>query len=422
MRRRWLLTIGTVLLLTACGGGRTKQYNPLQVDFSATYNPMFEGQLYPSLIMGMANLEESYNGASSVGEPSDNALFSVSVTSPANNAILRITVDSSNLNYVTIIQEELPRRGQRYTFYPTLRWKYDKLYRTRQQGAIDLSFTCYINDEEVDVKNMHLHYRSVNDCLLSIRDTAGVHHDYRWMFAAYVNEEHPYTDTILSGMLQQGVVNKIMGYQSTSQHVVNQVEAIWHYALQHGITYSSISCTANPTKRSNVQRIRFFDEVYNTRQANCIDACVFFASVMRHIGLKPVIFVEPCHAYLGYYTDKNRRKMRLLETTITGWVDFNALERSLDPEAHGVDRLPAAQYAKVSKYLTEAERKRWEEDRMTFDELKHAVAHNLFVRASEYDNDNYKANRELFNSPENMQYQRLDIEQLRSQVKPITGE
>ncbi len=165
MMRRCLLTVCVVLLLAGCDGGRTKQYNPSLVNFTAIYNPMFEGQLYPSLVMGMANLEEAYGG-----EPSDNALFAVSVTSPANNAILRVTIDSSNLNYVTIFQEELPRRGQRYTFYPTLRWKYDKLYRTRQQGAIDLSFTCYINDEEVDVKNMHLHYRSVNDCLLSIRD------------------------------------------------------------------------------------------------------------------------------------------------------------------------------------------------------------------------------------------------------------
>jgi hypothetical protein len=47
------------------------------------------------------------------------------------------------------------------------------------------------------------------------------------------------------------------------------------------------------------------------------------------------------------------------------------------------------------------------------------VAHNLFLKATEYDGDNYKNNKKLFADPDNTQYQQLDIEQLRKIVQPI---
>ncbi|MBQ6069429.1 MAG: hypothetical protein IJK84_08005 [Bacteroidales bacterium] len=419
---RTVLILGFYLSLVLCGCHQTrpKVYDPSQVKFSVEYSPLFESQFYPSLVMGAASLSDPAYGLTDSG-----SLFSVSVTAPVSNAVLRISIDSSKLNYVTIFQEVLPVKDMRYTFYPTIKWKYDQLYRTRQQGVADLTFTCFINDEEVDVKNLRLNYRSANDCLLSVRDDAGRNHDYRWLFAAYVNEEHPYIDSILSGILSQGVVRKITGYQGDAKSVVSQVEAIWYYALERGITYSSISCTSTPTIRSNVQHIRFFDEVYNSRQANCVDACVFFASIMRKIGLKPVIFVEPCHAYLGYYTDKGRRNLRLLETTITAWADFPALTRDhkavmeANPNAQGKDRISSAMNSKYLKYLTDDEKKKWENNQMDFETFKRAVAHSLFVKASEYDKENYKNNKKLFASADNLQYQQLDIEQLRKIVQPI---
>lgn len=419
MKRILILSL-TVLLFAGCHVNKPKVFDPTKINFTVAYNPNLENQFYPSLVLGAAGLRDLNYGLTDT-----NALFSISVTAPVSNAVLRITIDSSKLNYVTIFQEVLPTKEMRYTFYPTIKWKFDKLYRTRQQGIADLTFTCYINDEEVDIKNLRINYRSANDCLLSVRDSKNHNHDYRWLFAAYVNEEHPYIDSILLDIMNQGVVNKITGYQNGSNSVVKQVEAIWYYALERGITYSSISCTSTPTTRSNVQHIRFFDEVYNSRQANCVDACVFFSSIIRKIGLRPIIFVEPCHAYLGYYTDRGRKNLQLLETTVTSWVDFPALTRDYNsikeenPDAKGQGRISSAMYVKYSKYLTEDERGMWENDKMDFASFKRAIAHNLFLKASEYNQENYKNNRKLFSSSSNMQYQQLDIEQLRKIVQPI---
>ena len=387
-------------LLTACQPKKgNKMFDPAQIAFSVEYNPLFDNQLYPSLLLATGNSDSP---------------FSIQMTAPADNSVLRIVIDSSALNYVTIIQEILPHRGERYTFQPQIKWKYDILRRLRQPGAIDLTFTCYINDEEIDLKNLHIGYRTVNECPLSLV-YEGRTYDFRWLFAAYVNEDHPQIEQILTDIIAQGTINRLSGYQNGAQAVRDQVFAVWYYALSSGIAYSSISCTSNPSPRANVQHIRFFDEVYSTRQANCIDACVFFASILRKIGLKPVIFVEPCHAYLGYYTDKNRRNIELLETTITSWVNFPQLDHSTDSEG----KLTEEAFNRIKKYLSDKEITLYEEGRLPLDKLKLAVARSLFQKATEYDRETYNNNRIHFADTASITYQQLDIELLRRQVRPI---
>ena len=406
MKNKILLFAFSLLLLAASCQPKAgnKQFDPRQVAFQAEYNPLFDGQIYPSLILGL-------NQSSNLSQI---PIFNLSVTAPRDNSVLRVVIDSSSLNYVTIIQEILPNRGERYTFQPSLKWKYDIMRRLRQPGAIDLTFTCYINDEEVDINNLHLGYRTVNECPLSLV-ADGQTNDFRWLFAAYVNEDHPQIEQILTEIMEQGNVSRISGYQNGERAVQDQVFAVWYYALNRGISYSSITCTSNPSPRANVQHIRFFDEVWGTRQANCVDACVFFASILRKMGLKPIIFVEPCHAYLGYYTDKNRKKVALLETTITSWVNFPELERSLDTEG----RLPDSKLDKVAKYLSSTDLERYKNGQINFEQLKRLVARSLFDKAAEYDRESYNANREHFADSNSITYQQLDIELLRNQVQPI---
>lgn len=403
-----LFFVLTTLLCSCHQAPGNKLFDPKEVAFSAAYNPLFDGQLYPSMLLATQATTQSSN------QDINLSTFSCTLTAPADNCVLRVVVDSSALNYVTIFQEILPRRGEEYTFQPSIKWKYDILRRLRQPGAIDLTFTCYINDEEVDIKNLHLAYRSVNECPLSLY-YQGVNNDFRWLFAAYVNEDHPQIEQIITDIMDQGTVQRLNGYQGTERNVRDQVFAVWYYALDHGITYSSISCTSNPSSRANVQHIRFFDEVYSSRQANCIDACVFFASILRKIGLKPVIFVEPCHAYLGYYTDKGRKNIALLETTITSWVNFPELERNLDADG----RLSDEAFNKIRKYLSDSEADQYMAGKMKFTELKKAVARSLFDKASEYDRETYNNNRTHFADTASITYQQLDIEQLRKQVQPI---
>ena len=391
-------------LATACHpkAGRG-EFDPRTVAFTARSSTLLDGQLYPSLIL-----------ATSQAEVPELAPLSVSLVAPRDNAVLRLVIDSSALNYVTIFQEILPHRGETYTFTPSVKWKYDALKGLRQPRPLDLTLTCYINDEQVDIKNLRLNARPVNECPLSLRSPDTLV-DTRWLFAAYVNEDHPYIQQILTDMVERDPSLRLSGYQNGTRNVEEQVYAVWRYALERGITYASISCTSNPSTNANVQHIRFFDEIYRSRQANCIDACVFFASILRKIGLKPVIFVEPCHAYLGYYTDKNRRDVALLETTITSWANLPELERSLNDDG----TLPQEQLDKVSKYLSERQLREWHEGRLGLEGLKDAIARSLFSKAMEYDRETYNTNRQHFADSTAIGFQQLDIEQLRQRVQPI---
>ena len=404
--RKILFVTAIAILLSSCGNiAKKKTIDPKTVDFEAVYNEDFDNVLYPSMLLALANYR---------GNDMD-TLFSVSVTAPQNNSVLRIVADSTVLNYVSITQETLPRKGSRYTFIPVIKWKFESLYRMRQQGYIDLTFTCYINDEQVDVKNIRLNYRPTNECLMSLIGKKGDFHDYRWLFAAYVDEDNPKIEGILSEILTQGIVTVFDGPRSEKK-VDTQMRAIWYYALNRGLAYASISCTSNGSKKSNSQYIRFFDDVYRNRQANCIDACVFFSSIMRKVGLQPVIFVDPCHAYLGYYTDKSKKKIALLETTITGWVNLPELDNSYNPETH---RLDDKHYVKISKYLTERQKTQYLSGLMELEDIKKAVADNLFNRAAEYQKENYNTNKSLYTDTSQQMYQMLVIDELRHIISPI---
>lgn len=407
-----------LLILSACTPPTgNKKYNPGKINFSAEVNPLFDSQLYPSLILAL-----NQSASQALKQSNDQAIslspFVVTVTAPADNTLLRVVIDSSLFSYVTNYEEILPKRGETYTLYLPLNWKYNLLSSIRQSRPIDLPFTCYINDEQVITKNIHFTIRTVNECPLSFQK-GSQRIDTRWLFAAFVNEDHPYIEQILTEILRQGIAKRISGYQNGAKAVREQVFAVWYYALNRGIAYSSISCTSNPSSTTNVQHIRFFDQVYNSHQANCIDACVFFASILRKIGLRPVIFVEPCHAYLGYYTDKKSdSKIELLETTITGWVNFPELQDNLDENG----KLPEEYFNKISKYLSEKQRKDYLAGKMSFEELKIAVAKSLFIQANNYDLETYTKNKDHFENLTNLSYQKLDIEKLRQIVAQLPRE
>ena len=401
-----LMVVG-MIFAGGCGEKKSlRTIDPQKVNFEVTYDANFDGIMYPSLIMGLAN----YNGKV------ESDFFSYRVTSPKDNSVLRIVMDSSEMNYITIFQANLPKKGETYTFYPLVKWKYDNLIRLKQPGKVDLTFTCYINDEEVDVKNMRLNYRSINECLLGMRDTANKYIDYRWMFAAFVNEEHPWLDVMLNNILEQKLISRFSGYQLGEKEVINQVFAIWYFIQSKGIKYSSISNTSKYSTKVNSQYIRFFDEVYRNRQANCIDACAFMASILKKIGLNPIIFVEPGHAYLGFYKDKNKKKLVLLETTLAGAIDLATIDEKVDT-ATGL--LPQSELDKYKKHLTQKDMDNYLSGKTDLEKLKQTISRSNFNNAMNYNVNRYNKNRKLFADTKNQNYHKLDIAELRELVQPI---
>jgi hypothetical protein len=236
------------------------------------------------------------------------------------------------------------------------------------------------------------------------------------MFAAFVNEEHPWLDVMLNNILEQKLISRFSGYQLGEKEVINQVFAIWYFIQSKGIKYSSISNTSKYSTKVNSQYIRFFDEVYRNRQANCIDACAFMSSILKKIGLTPVIFVEPKHAYLGFYKDKNKKKLVLLETTLAGAIDLTTINEKVDT-ATGL--LPQSELDKYKKHLSQKDMDNYLSGKIDLEKLKQTISRSNFNNAMNYNVNRYNKNRKLFTESKNQNYHKLDIAELRELVQPI---
>lgn len=81
-----------------------------------------------------------------------------------------------------------------------------------------------------------------------------------------------------------------------------QVRALWA-ALQHTLRLDYVNSAATHTKQS--QRLRTPDEILRSRRGTCIELTLLLASCLEHIGIYPVLFLVPGHAFVGYWASQD---------------------------------------------------------------------------------------------------------------------
>jgi hypothetical protein len=186
---------------------------------------------------------------------------------------------------------------------------------------VDITFVCYDGKgAELGRKDMHLSYRSINECLFAAAIGGEVVPLY-FLFAGYVNEDSPVVDAFLKEVLETfPELSGFSGYQLGAEEAVRQVMAIFLTLREKGVKYSSITATSSTNPNVASQYVRFADEVLGNAQANCADGTVFLCSVLRKIGISPAMVFAPGHVYLGYYIspEKSLDALLLLETTTVG--------------------------------------------------------------------------------------------------------
>jgi PKD repeat protein len=369
------------------------------INFTVVGDQDFEETIYPSVLLGLANKLSKSN----------EDFFDISVKNPKANSNLKIVIEASSLSTETTFQTQMATKGTTYTFSPLIKWNYSTLKSLNQPGNVDFTFVCFINDKEIDRKNLRLAYRSANECVYGLIDTKGNYVDLTWMFAAFVNEDNPKIDEILGASLTYNIVNSFIGYQGTELDVYNQVAALWYYLQAHSVKYSNIPASSNPSQKVGSQYVRFFNDVYNNSQANCADGSVFLASILKKIGINPVLIKVPSHMYLGYYTVQDKSKIVLLETTAVGEVDLAEI-------------YVGAPLTNLSKYRALISDNTWNSymsGLTTLDAVKKEISYSSFLAATNYQISSFNSNISKFNDPNNHDYQFLDIEVLRKIVQPI---
>ncbi len=305
------------------------------------------GQIYPSMVLAMATAKPTPEAeeksekqaavdekvaAQTLGDP-DGWIY-VTLTAPADETPIRVTVTCDDVMEPSTYKGVLAKKGEFYGIAPKIRWKYKDLAKVRQPIPANVVFSVKLGEAEAeeDVRVVTLH--TVNDCpYLHIEidhENEQVHvRNLAFMLAAYVNEDHPWIDTLLREAIETRIVESFTGYQlGKEEEVFKQVYAVWNVLQQRGITYSDITRTSVREDTVPSQHVRFLDESIEMKQANCVDGSVLVASILRKIGIDVFLFVTPNHCYLGFFTDRERTNMVGLETTVLGTARKDEFERT----------------------------------------------------------------------------------------------
>jgi len=275
----------------------------------------FDGQLFPSMIISMAD----YKG--DVGTPSMKALKSSALgfrfISKASYMPVKWEIESTDKSYFDTIGGDytFQQSGQERYFMPNIPWNMSVLAKQSSSTTLNIIFRLIDDDGNKVEKSVPVLVRSVNDCIFQYKDL-----DLQFLFAAFIQEQHPEIDKILQEALATKTIAAITGYQWGPEETKKQVAAVWRVLHDRGFQYSSISA-AKQLGGANIasQQVRTFDNAIRTNQANCIDGAVVLASILRAIGIRTMIVTQPGHAYLGYYpSNEPGTKPVFLETTMLG--------------------------------------------------------------------------------------------------------
>ncbi len=114
--------------------------------------------------------------------------------------------------------------------------------------------------------------------------------------------------------------------------VRGQVKAIFRALKEKGqITYIDGSINFGQKANEVQQRVNLPKDSLASRQANCIDGAVLYASLIEGATMNPVIALVPGHAFVGWETWDGSKQYEFLETTMTGKQPFEkAFKRGME--------------------------------------------------------------------------------------------
>jgi hypothetical protein len=321
------------------------------------WNPQcaMDHQLFPALVIATASVRPVEDEDEEAKQPDPYllgdkfGLLGVLIKTPSPNAKVKVTVKENDLIATSTWSGTLPEANHDYYIAPKINYKFDHLRKVRQQVPLNIDFGLEVNGKSLDDESETLQIRSINDCPYGVANSEETVDDQNiqdgsadlgWMFAAYVNENHPYLDKILKEALATKIADSFDGYQAKDPgDVLKQVFAIWAALQKHGIKYSSVTETPGGSHLVNSQFVRFLDQSIANTQANCVDGSVLFASLLRKIGIDPFLVAVPGHMYVGFYItdrgDEDEREYVGLETTLIGAPDID------EPEGEAPEALSA---------------------------------------------------------------------------------
>ncbi len=282
-----------------------------------------DNSIYPSAVIALASYDEHNELDVQHSKPNKSIrvlkdYVSIYLVPEDDNTKIEVEVKESDYWYGSKAVFTCNKADDRYIYKPVINWKYDVLRKLNQPTPVNMVIQLTVNGEDAGERSKTLTLRGVNECVFAMRDGDKLI-DFSMLFAAYVNEDHPLIQQILKEGLETGIIKSFKGYHGGKEmDVYAQVLSIWNALQERGIHYSNLIESSQSSPVYFSQRVRTIEEALNYSQANCVDGTVLFASLLKAIGIDPVLIRVPGHMFLGFYVNKKHTKMEFLETTLLG--------------------------------------------------------------------------------------------------------
>lgn len=287
-----------------------------------------QGNIFPSYLIGTARVELPEElfaswGDNHLGE--EQGVVGIVLTGVQAGSKVEVIVKANEIMSESRFSARLEEDADGLLIHPKIAYNFGALAKTRQTVPLNITFELIVDGESLGEKTTTATLRSINDCLFGVVERQGEEDestsDFNWLFAAYVNENHPWVDKILKEALDTGLVSSFSGYQSgEKEDVILQIFAIWNVMQRHGLKYSSVTATSAEDRGVYSQHVRLFDESVSASQANCVDGTVLLAAILRKIGLRPSLVLIPGHMFLA--VDIDDETTLGIETTLMGENDL----------------------------------------------------------------------------------------------------
>ena len=306
---------------------------------AATFEPysFTEGDLFPSAIISTATVDWNGDEQRAEDQKSDdnpeleegdtplygdeNGWVGVTLYEVEADSEVRVEITIDGFLNPSVWEGTIYEDAEEVIIFPKAAWNFEALHKIREQRPVSATFKVIVDGEVQPARTETFTIRSINDCpfYVILDEDRTEFESYSELFAAYVNENHPWVDGILKEALATKVISGFTGYQSGDpDEVLAQVFAVWNVLQKRGIKYSDIS-TTTPSKYVYSQTVRFVDDSIDATQANCVDGTVLMASILRKIGLNVYLVMVPGHCFLAFDLGTAEADPILgLETTMLG--------------------------------------------------------------------------------------------------------
>jgi hypothetical protein len=290
----------------------------------AIFNPMGK-ELFPSHIISFANTrlkprQPSPEDAPHYGHP--DFMAGVLIDEPRRNEKVVVEVTADRFMRASSVTFTVRNDASSATAGPAPLFDFEALAKVQQTTPFNVTIKVRRNEAEPVVFTEVWQAHQINDCpnRLSVQRLTPdkfmtyTRHQGGRVIAGYVNENHPMIDQILAEAKATGISPAFTGYGEGKDDIVRQIDSVWRALNKRGITYSN---TADSTRSPlhSFQHVRMLDQSLSSGQANCVDATVLLASVLKKIGLNVGIILVPNHAYLVVYDKTGKKREFAIEST-----------------------------------------------------------------------------------------------------------